>query len=71
VTGAALRKLRAASKRERAHHADNVRLGCANPVCYCDECITDRVTIATAAPWLLACYDSATTSLPGGAGDLS
>jgi hypothetical protein len=71
VKAAQLAEVRAASKRERAHHADNVRLGCAHPACYCDECITDRVTVAAAAPWLLECLDSATTSLPGSAGDLS
>ena len=31
-----------------AQHAENVRLGHAHPVCYCDECITDRVIIAAA-----------------------
>jgi hypothetical protein len=70
MTGAELRELRDASKRERAHYADNVRLGCAQPTCYCDECLTDRVTIAAAAPWLLACYDSAATSLPDSVGDM-
>ena len=53
MTGQQLRDVAAASKRERAHHDDNVRRGCAHSVCYCDECVTDRVIIAAAAPWLL------------------
>jgi hypothetical protein len=70
VTGAALREVRAASKRERAHYKINAVANVDRPDCYCDRCRADRETIAAAAPWLLDCYDSATTTHPE-FGDLS
>jgi hypothetical protein len=71
VTGAELREVRAASKRERAHYKINAVANVDRPTCYCDGCRVARETIAAAVPWLLDCYDLATTSLPGSAGDLS
>lgn len=54
LTPKGLADVEAASKRERAHYNDHVKLGCPDPVCYCTRCIIDRETIAAAAPWLIA-----------------
>lgn len=59
MTPAQLDDVRKASQRERAHHADNVRLGAQPPECYCRRCKMDRETIATAMPELLEIVDRA------------
>jgi hypothetical protein len=68
---AQLAKVRAAVSGVQAHLKINVAAGVERPDCFCTECNAWRVVIVRAVPWLLECYDSATTSLPGSVGDLS
>jgi len=59
VTKEQLAAVRAASKRERAHHAFNAETGTPFPVCYCEACCADREVIAMWTPALLQYIDDA------------
>ncbi len=70
MKAAQLAEVRAAVTGVQAHLKINVAAGVERPDCFCTECNAWRVVIVRAAPWLLACYDLATTTHPE-FGDLS